>query len=575
MNRRASASKPAARRCAIYTRVSTDHGLDQDFNSLDAQREACAAYVKSQTQEGWGLIEIRFDDGGFSGANLERPALQRLLEAIRQRRIDVVVVYKVDRLTRSLADFAKLIELFDAHSVSFISITQSFNTTTSMGRLTLNMLLSFAQFEREVTGERIRDKIAASKKKGIWVGGVVPLGYRVVDRKLIVDEDEAKSVRLIFDRYLPAGSMLALMRELNERGILTRKRRLSSGKIIGGIPFTKGPLAYLLKNRMYLGEINHGQQSYPGEHSAIVDRDLFEAVQARLAAQATAIGYRRSRSEALLIGKLFDDRGHRMTPSFAIKHGVRYRYYISRATTEGRRGEAGTITRVPAPDVERAVVEALADPSPNEDADGMAATADCSSSEAGSANLCSSRGSTREPRDGRGDARAGRGRNSAEDRRVIDEMVDIVTVEQSGLAIALNPEAAAKGQSSRVLVPWSKPPTRVRHELIPPANGPRDDPRAITSETRSNLLKAIAKARAYLDDLVAGRILDIAEIAAREQRSVRAASMLLSLAFLAPHLVKAIVDRRLPRGIGLTRIMDLPADWAEQHRALGLHPNLF
>ncbi len=456
MNRRASASKPAARRCAIYTRVSTDHGLEQDFNSLDAQREACAAYVKSQTQEGWGLIGTRFDDGGFSGASLERPALQRLLEAIKQRRIDVIVVYKVDRLTRSLADFAKLIELFDAHGVSFISITQSFNTTTSMGRLTLNMLLSFAQFEREVTGERIRDKIAASKKKGIWVGGVVPLGYRVLDRKLVVDEDEARTVRLIFDRYLSGGSLLVLMRELNERGIVTRKRRLSSGKVIGGIPFTKGPLAYLLKNRMYVGEINHGQHSYPGEHPAIVDRDLFEAVQARLAAQATAIGYRRSRSEALLIGKLFDDRGHRMTPSFAIKHGVRYRYYISRATTEGR-GEAGTITRVPAPDVERAVLDGLADLFPNDGADGTPATADFSSSEAGSANPRSSRGrGTGEPRDGHGDGSSGGGRNSVQDRRIVDEMVDSVTVEQSELVIALYPEGAANGQSSRVLGPVVK-----------------------------------------------------------------------------------------------------------------------
>jgi site-specific DNA recombinase len=241
-------------------------------------------------------------------------------------------------------------------------------------------MLSFAQFEREVTGERIRDKIAASKKKGIWVGGVVPLGYRVEDRKLVVDEDEAGTVRLIFDRYLSAGSMLALLRELNERGIVTRKRRLSSGKIIGGIPFTKGPLAYLLKNRMYLGEINHGQQSYLGEHSAIVDRNLFDAVQARLAAQATATGYRRFRSEALMIGKLFDDRGRRITPSFAIKHGVRYRYYVSRAITEGRQGDAGTITRVPAPDVERAILDALANLFPNEGADGMPAAADCSSS---------------------------------------------------------------------------------------------------------------------------------------------------------------------------------------------------
>jgi len=426
-----------------------------------------------------------------------------------------------------------------------------------------------------VTGERIRDKIAASKKKGIWVGGVVPLGYRVVDRKLIVDEDEATTVRLIFDGYLSAGSMLVLMRELNERGIVTRKRSLSSGKIIGGIPFTKGPLAYLLKNRTYLGEINHGRQSYPGEHPAILDRDLFEAVQARLTAQATAIGHRRSRSEALLIGKLFDDRGHRMTPSFAIKRGVRYRYYVSRAITEGRQGEAGTITRVPAPDVEWVVLNAVADLFPNDGADGVPTT-DWSSREAGLANPDSSRGGdTREHHDGRGDCRSGCGRNNVQDRRIIDEMVDSFTVEQSGLAIALNREAAANGQSSPVLVPWSKSPTRVLHELIPPADGPRDDPRAITSETRSNLLAAIAKARAYLDDLVAGRFVDIADVAAREHRSVRSASMLLSLAFLAPNLVKAIVERRLPRGIGLTRMMDLPAEWAEQHQALGLHPNLF
>src|SRR5271165_2117823 len=262
-NAASGSAKPRTLRCAIYTRVSTDQGLEQDFNSLDAQREACAAYIRSQAQEGWVLIQTPYDDGGYSGGNLDRPALKALLEAVAAKRIDVIVVYKVDRLTRSLADFAKLVDAFDAAGVSFISVTQSFNTTTSMGRLTLNMLLSFAQFEREVTAERIRDKIAASKKRGIWVGGVVPLGYRVEVRKLIVDEDEAETVRLIFERYLALGSMLALMRELRDRGILTRRRRLSSGRIIGAIPFTKGPLAYLLKNRMYLREINHGRQSYP------------------------------------------------------------------------------------------------------------------------------------------------------------------------------------------------------------------------------------------------------------------------------------------------------------------------
>jgi site-specific DNA recombinase len=285
--------------------------------------------------------------------------LQALLDAVRQRRIDVIVVYKVDRLTRSLADFAKLIELLDAHGASFISITLSFNSTTSMGRLTLNMLLSFAQFEREVTSERIRDKIAASKKKGLWVGGVVPLGYKVVDRKLMIDEAEAPIVRLIFERYCALGSMIALMRELRDCEVVTRLRTLSSGRTIGGIAFTKGPLAYLLKNRMYLGEINHGQTSYPGEHTAIVDKAIFDKTQEILARNAAARDYSQSRSQALVVGRLYDDRGHRMPPSFAVKRGVRYRYYVSRAVTEGQNDLAGLMARVPAIDVEEAVLDAL------------------------------------------------------------------------------------------------------------------------------------------------------------------------------------------------------------------------
>ena len=257
--------------------------------------------------------------------------------------------------------------MFDAHGVSFISITQSFNTTTSMGRLTLNILLSFAQFEREVTGERIRDKIAASKKKGIWVGGLPPLGYKVVDRKLVIDEAEAPIVRLIFERYCALGSMIAVMRVLRERGVVTRTRRLSSGRTIGGIAFTKGPLAYLLKNRMYLGEINHGQTSYPGEHAALIDRTVFESAREILARNAVATGYSQSQSQALLVGRLFDDRGHRMTPSFAAKRGVRYRYYVSRGVTEGQNDLAGSIVRVSAVDVERAVLDAV---------NGLASTSD-------------------------------------------------------------------------------------------------------------------------------------------------------------------------------------------------------
>jgi len=295
--------------------------------------------------------------------------------------------------------------------------------------------------------------------------------------------DERRSV--LTDQSASPEEADALLREAEDAvsQIVTRKRRLSSGKIIGGIPFTKGPLAHLLKNRMYLGEINHGQQSYPGEHSAIVDRDLFEAVQGRLASQVHRNGIR---SEALLIEKLLDDRGHRMTPSFAVKRGVRYRYYVSRATTEGRRGEGGTIARVPAPDVERAVLGALVNLVPNDVADGIPVAADCNSSRAGCANTGSSRD---RDRDGPPHERGG-GRNDAEDLRVIDEMVESVTVDQSGLAIMLNPGAVAVDRSCRLLVPWSKPPNRVRHELLPPADGPRDDPRVIGAETRILLLSS-------------------------------------------------------------------------------------
>jgi len=402
-----------------------------------------------------------------------------------------------------------------------------------MGRLTLNMLLSFAQFEREVTGERIRDKIAASKKKGIWVGGVVPLGYRVIERKLLIDEEEAKTVRLIFDRYLEQGSIQALLQDLRERGVVTRRRPLATGKTIGGIPFTKGPLAYLLKNRMYLGELNHGANSYPAEHAPLLPKELFDSVQAHLASKAAASGYRQNRSDALLTGKLFDDRGHRMTPSYAVKGGVRYRYYVSSATTEGRQSEAGAITRVPAADVERIVVDAIARlAEPNAARDGADAL---------------------DP-----------------GREMVRQFVERITIRPGAIEIALTLDAAAIVGNSSVVASWSKTPTRVQREIIAPLQGQWEDPRAMSSDTRSRLLAAIGMARRWLDELTSGRAPDIDTLAAREDRSPRSTSMLLSLAFLAPDLVKAIVENRLPRGIGLTRMMDLPSEWDEQRRVLGM-----
>ena len=530
-NAAGGSARPRAQRCAIYTRVSTDQGLEQDFNSLDAQREACAAYIRSQAHEGWVLVPTLYDDGGYSGGNLDRPALKALLEAVAARRIDVIVVYKVDRLTRSLADFAKLVEAFDASAVSFISITQSFNTTTSMGRLTLNMLLSFAQFEREVTGERIRDKIAASKKKGIWVGGVVPLGYRVFERKLVIDEPEAETVRFIFRRYLELGSLGALIDALRREGITTRVRTLATGRVVGGVAFTRGPLAYLLKNRMYLGEINHGPNSYPGEHPAIVDRHVFEAVQARLAAQAAASGYRRSSSDALLTGKLFDHFGRPMTPSHAVKGGVRYRYYISRASTPLAAGRDTTIVRLPAREVERVVLNALADKVRAKGASGTIAMG---------------------PQPIADDLLACRSIS-------FRTLVERINVQAGAIEIELAENAVDSSQARAIVVPWSKPPTRIQRDLMLPANGQPEDPRARSSDTRSRLLSAIAVSRRWMDDLTASRVGSIDALAAREGRSARSVTMLLSLAFLAPDLVRAVVDHRMPRGIGLTSLMDLPS----------------
>jgi site-specific DNA recombinase len=318
--------KSPIRRCAIYTRKSSEEGLEQDFNSLHAQREACEAFIKSQAGEGWRLVKTAYDDGGLSGATMERPALQRLLSDINQGLIDVVVVYKVDRLTRSLSDFAKMVEMFDSHGVSFVAVTQQFNTTTSMGRLTLNVLLSFAQFEREVTGERIRDKIAASKQKGMWMGGLVPLGYDVIDRRLEVNQSEVQKVLEIFRGYLELGSVRLLMEELDRRGIRSKVRVAKNGKTSGGNSFSRGALYVLLSNPIYIGEIRHKGIRHPGLHEPVVERELWEKTQLLLRSQAVR---GRSRTKAVaspLMGRLFDESGQSLTPSHAVKGERRYRY---------------------------------------------------------------------------------------------------------------------------------------------------------------------------------------------------------------------------------------------------------
>jgi site-specific DNA recombinase len=435
-------AKPMTVRCAIYTRVSTDHGLDQEFNSLDAQYDAASAYIKSQAHAGWTLIRSRYDDGGYSGGSTDRPDLQRLLDDIRGRKLDVIVVYKVDRLTRSLADFAKLVELFDARGVSFVSVTQQFNTTTSMGRLTLNVLLSFAQFEREVTSERIRDKIAASKRKGLWVGGTLPLGYHMKDDKVTVIEDEAERVRLIYRRYLELGGVNALVRDLRERNIRTKSRLLATGATRGDVHFGRGSLFYLLRNRFYIGEVNYKDEILPGEQPAIMDRALFDAVQQKLTDQWTNRSTTRNASDHLLTGLLFDDARHRMVPTHAAKAGIRYRYYVSLPHLHGesKTASVGSVSRIPATEIEDVIVKSLHEY--------LVAQKERPSS-SGTRTV---------------------------DRKALRDSIARIDVHEDRLAIRLKPADGeeASGSAAQLLsIPWQKPPPKRSRQILLPHGIPR------------------------------------------------------------------------------------------------------
>ena len=530
-------------RCAIYTRVSTEQGLDQEFNSLDAQYDAASAYIKSQAHAGWALIRSRYDDGGYSGGSTDRPDLQRLLDDIRARKIDVIVVYKVDRLTRSLADFAKLVELFDAHGVSFVSVTQQFNTTTSMGRLTLNVLLSFAQFEREVTSERIRDKIAASKRKGLWVGGPLPLGYEMKDGKIAVVENEAERVRLIYRRYLELSGVNALVRDLKDKDIRTKIRLRATGATHGGILFERGSLFYLLRNRFYIGEVKYKGEVLPGEQPAIMDRQLFDAVQQKLTDQWSHRNHAKTKSNHLLMGLLYDDAGHRMIPTHATKAGIRYRYYVSLPHLKGesKTTSVGSVSRIPATDIENIIVKSV-----NEH---LLAQHDQPSS----------------------------GRAHADDLGLITEQVVRIDVRKDRLIVRFKSAGTEEGSHSAddqmLSIPWQKPPSRKSRQILIPVGVSRNDVRATRIERRARLVNAIARGRRWLDEIVSGSVTDVQQIAARQKCSARQVNLTISLAFLAPDLVKAAVEGRLPRGIGVERLRDAPAEWSRQFEALGLNPH--
>ncbi|MBI3700871.1 MAG: recombinase family protein [Afipia sp.] len=508
-----STSIPKTLRCAIYTRKSTEHGLELEFNSLDAQREACEAYVKSQASLGWKVLPQKYDDAAFSGGNLERPALKQLLAEIDRGKVDVVVVYKIDRLTRSLADFAKLVEAFDARSISFVAVTQQFNTTTSMGRLTLNVLLSFAQFERELSSERVRDKIAASRAKGKWTGGTIPFGYRTKDKKLVVDEMEANSVRYIFKRYLELGSFEPLVLDLDLQHIRGRARKIK-GKTNVASRFTYGPLSYLLNNRIYVGEVPHKGKWHPGEHAPIIEAEMFDAVQVRLGANSIARKNRRAESGALLMGKLFDDRGNRMSPSYSTKNGVRYRFYVSTALLRGRKAEAGSLSRISAIELEACILKTL-----------RGATLDAS---------------------------------QLTNAELIEQRVARVAVSKVRVTIF---STTSPDSENDITIPWSQRPTNsvsIHH----PAGEPRSpDPK---------LVHALARAHRRMRDLTEGRFKSIEELAKSENNHPRALRNELRLAFLAPEIVEAILNGEQPASLTLTKMQPrLPLSWIEQRRSLG------
>ena len=555
-------SDNAPKRCAIYTRKSSEEGLEQNFNSLHAQRQACEAFVKSQAGEGWRPVKAKYDDGGFSGATMDRPALKTLLAHVKEKRIDVVVVYKVDRLTRSLADFAKIVEIFDAHGVSFVAVTQQFNTTTSMGRLTLNVLLSFAQFEREVTGERIRDKIAASKQKGMWMGGTVPLGYDVRDHCLVVNAKEAATVRLVFQLYIELRSVRQVRDELDRRSIVSKQRVSKSGSRSGGVRFGRGALYQMLANPIYVGEIRHKQVSHPGQHEPIIEKSLWQRVQAMLKQRATRqSGGASRRTPSLLMGKLFDENGEPLYACGARKGDRRYRYFVSRKlirrTDKTREGG----WRISAEEIERAVT---------------AAARQTVSDRGALASTLKARGltaaelkQTLEVVDHKLKSLGETGSTDA-----AESVVERVVLKRDGMQITLNlrallpnelvSDSGANIRLTRVLQMQIKR-RGVETRLVVPGEDvavARNDPA---------LLRALSRGYQWFGELASGRVTSTKQIASREGLSDSYVRHVVPLGLLAPKIMEAICVGQQSVEISAERLKDharLPIEWDVQQHLL-------
>jgi site-specific DNA recombinase len=552
--------KSQPRRCAIYTRKSSEEGLEQDFNSLHAQREACEAFIKSQHGEGWRLVKAAYDDGGFSGGTMERPALQRLLTDIRERVIDVIVVYKVDRLTRSLADFAKMVELFDAHAVSFVAVTQQFNTTSSMGRLTLNVLLSFAQFEREVTGERIRDKIAASKRRGMWMGGTVALGYDVSDHRLVINPAEAETVKGIFQRYLELRSVRLLKDDLDRRGIISKIRLSRNGNRSGGKAFSRRALYELLSNPVYIGEIRHHEERHPGQHEPIMERELWERAQRQLRDQAA-----RCRTPATkagpspLAGKLFDEDGECLYVAGAAKGERRYRYYVSRRLVTGSADKMQNGWRLSGPEIERTVAGAA-----------QQLLNDHAAISASACNLGVGAGDIPAVLEAAGEW-SRRLQSEADSAAALSGLVDKVNLKPGGIELSINLPLPVDGtHGAAAMLPITESfAMRMKRQGVEMRLiiGGRDAP---PRKPDAALVKAIARAHRWFEELISARATSLAAIASREGVTDRYVARLIRLAFLAPKIVEAIAERGELADLKLTPHVDLPLDWMTQKRVVGL-----
>jgi site-specific DNA recombinase len=570
-----TASSRSRVRCAIYTRKSSEEGLEQSFNSLQAQREACEAYITSQRHEGWDAVSKQYDDGGFSGGNMNRPALKQLLDDIAARLVDTVVVYKVDRLTRSLTDFAKIIEVFDHKGVSFVSVTQQFNTTSSMGRLTLNVLLSFAQFEREVTGERIRDKIAASKKKGMWMGGIAPLGYDVKDRQLIVNLEEAKLVREIFTQYLSLRSVAALKQYLDQKKLRTKLRTSANGHAFGGKAYSRGGLYKLLNNEVYTGRIAHRGESHEGQHQAILEPETWEKVQALLAVNNQ--GHRqpgtRKVTSSILAGLVFDAESNRYTPTHAVKKGRRYRYYTSQAVIQKRK-KSSYIDRIPARELEELVscrIRTL-----------LASPQELAASCLESSELANDLGRVIEAAQAM--AEKWSELTSQQSTELVRGVVRRIVIRGSELEIEVDVEALAADllhKEWNINNKESRSQSPGRHLLVLKCSFAlarrRGELRLVLpdSSTHSNqstspLLKAIVMAQGWKERIVAGQIYSVQQLASEAKLNSRYAARIFQLAALSPEIVDAVVRDGSITDQPLSHfIRGLPLNWHDQGSLFG------